>query len=75
MNPRISTLILSIIILAIKNVFSLLDFTYLSAKSLPNKDIFIVEKEGIYLYDEKMQNIENTLIQILFERSLILKQI
>lgn len=48
---------LSIIILSIKNVISLLDFTYPSALSLSNKNVFIVEKEGIFVYDENLENI------------------
>ena len=59
MKYHINIFDLSIIILTIKNVISLLDFTYPSAINLPNKNIFIVEKEGIYVYDENMQNIEN----------------
>ena len=48
---------LSIILLSIKNVISLLDFTYPSALSLSNKNVFIVEKEGIFVYDENLENI------------------
>ena len=46
-----------IIFLSIKNVISLLDFTYPSALSLSNKNVFIVEKEGIFVYDENLENI------------------
>ena len=60
MKSLIKALNLSIFLFIIKNVISLLDFTYPSAINLPNKNIFIVEKEGIYVYDENMQNIENS---------------
>ena len=48
--------ILYIIISFIK-VISLLDFTYPSAISLLNGNIFIVEKRGILVYDSQMQDI------------------
>ena len=46
-----------IIFLSIKNVISLLNFIYPSALSLSNKNVFIVEKEGIFVYDENLENI------------------
>ena len=52
---HINILILYIIIL-IKDVMSI-DFSFPSAISLPNGNIFIVEKEGIFVYDEQLMNI------------------
>ena len=52
---HINILILYIIIL-IKEVTSV-DFSFPSAISLPNGNIFIVEKEGIFVYDEQLMNI------------------
>ena len=52
---HINILILYIIIL-IKDVMSI-DFSFPSAISLPNGNIFIVEKEGIFVYDEQLINI------------------
>ena len=45
------------IIISFKNVISLLDFNYPSAISLPNKNIFIVKKNGIFVYDRQLENI------------------
>ena len=39
------------------NAYSLLDFNYPSAISFPNKNVFIVEKDGIFVYDEQLKNI------------------
>ena len=60
MKPHIINL--SIILLSIKNVISLLDFTYPSALRLLNKNVFIVEKEGIFVYDENLENIIHSYI-------------
>ena len=43
-------------ILSIGKVNSLLNFNYPSAISLSNGNIFIVEKEGIYVYDGNLKN-------------------
>ena len=42
--------------LSIHQVISV-DFTYPSAIGLPNGNIFIVEKKGIYVYDERLLNV------------------
>ena len=57
MKCNINLLHLSILFLTIENTVSILDFTYPSAIGLLNKNIFIVEKEGFYVYDENLQNI------------------
>ena len=44
-------------IILLENVKSLLDFNYPSAISFPNKNVFIVEKDGIFVYDEQLKNI------------------
>ena len=56
-HNHINIIILYIIIL-IKDVMSV-DFNFPSAISLPNGNIFIVEKEGIFVYDGKLKNIIN----------------
>ena len=38
-------------------MISLLDFNYPSAISLFNNNVFVVEKNGIFVYDEQLQNI------------------
>jgi len=45
------------IIISLSEVLSLLDFTYPSAISLINGNVFIIEKKGIYVYDGQLQNI------------------
>ena len=40
-----------------KKVTSLLDFNYPSAINILNRNIFIVEKDGIFVYDEHLENI------------------
>ena len=46
-----------IIIISIQITISLLDFTYPSAISLTNGNIFVVEKNGIFVYDSQLKNI------------------
>ena len=53
----INILILYILIISMKKVTSLLDFNYPSAINLLNRNIFIVEKDGIFVYDEYLENI------------------
>ena len=53
---RINIFLLYIII-PLGNAFNLLDFNYPSAIGLLNKNVFIVEKEGIFVYDEQLKNI------------------
>ena len=43
------------IIFSFENVISLLDFNYPSAISLSNKNVFVVEKNGIFVYDEQLK--------------------
>ena len=45
------------ILISFENVISLLDFNYPSAISLSNKNVFVVEKNGIFVYDEQLKNI------------------
>ena len=45
------------ILIPLGNAFNLLDFNYPSAIGLLNKNVFIVEKEGIFVYDEQLKNI------------------
>ena len=45
-----------ILIISIGNVKSLLNFNFPSAINLSNGNIFIVEKEGIYVYDPTLKN-------------------
>ena len=53
---RINIFILHILIL-LGNGFILLDFNYPTAISLLNKNVFVVEKEGLFVYDEQLKNI------------------
>ena len=46
-----------LIIISIGDAISLLDFNYPSSIGLTNKNVFIVEKNGIYVYDEGLNNI------------------
>ena len=46
-----------LLILFIQKPISTLDFTYPSAITISNGNIFIIEKEGIFIYDEKLENI------------------
>ena len=46
------------IIISFRNVISLLDFNYPSAITLSNKNVFVVEKDGIFVYDEQLKNIK-----------------
>ena len=56
--PNIKSLFISFLfIISIGNAFSLLDFNYPSAISLTNGNVFIVEQNGIYVYDEGLKNI------------------
>ena len=45
-----------VLIISIGDVNSLLNFNYPSAINLSNGNIFIVEKEGIYVYDGRLKN-------------------
>ena len=45
------------ILIPLGNAFNLLDFNYPSVIGLFNNNIFIVEKEGIFVYDEQLKNI------------------
>ena len=45
-----------VLIISIGNVKSLLNFNFPSAINLSNGNIFIVEKEGIYVYDAALKN-------------------
>ena len=44
-------------IISLENVKSLLDFNYPSAISLLNQNVFIVEENGIFVYDKQLKNI------------------
>jgi len=52
------------IIISIRKVISLLDFTYPSSIGLINDKVFIVEKNGVFVYDKELKNI---LYNYLFE--------
>ena len=52
----INIFILSLII-SIRNVISLIELNFPSAISLLNGNIFVVEKKGIFVYDEQLKNI------------------
>ncbi len=45
------------IIISIRKVISLLDFTYPSSIGLINENVFIIEKNGIFVYDKELKNI------------------
>ena len=45
------------IIISFGKVISLLDFTYPSAIGLTNRNVFIVEKKGIYVYNEEINSV------------------
>ena len=46
--------------LSFQQVAISIDFTYPSAIGLPNGNIFIVEKKGIFIYDEQLLNVLNS---------------
>ena len=54
------------IIIPIQTVISLVELNYPSAISLSNGNIFVVEKKGIFIYDEQLKNIIHSYI---FEES------
>ena len=57
-GSNIKSLFISfLIIISIGNTISLLDFNFPSAIGLTNKNVFIVEQNGIYVYDEGLNNI------------------
>ena len=45
------------LIISFGNVISLLDFNYPSSIILLNKNLFVVEKDGIFVFDEQLKNI------------------
>ena len=45
------------IVIPFGNMISSLDLNFPSAISLPNKNVFVVEKNGIFVYDEQLKNI------------------
>ena len=49
--------ILLLIIIFFEEIYSLLDFTYPSAIGLMNQNVFIVEQNGVFVYDEELKNI------------------
>ena len=56
-NGTINMFLLYIIVNSIGKVISLVDLNYPSAISLDNGNIFIIEKNGILVYDEQLNNI------------------
>ena len=52
----ISMLKIYFLFLSFQQIFSV-DFNYPSAIGLPNGNIFLVEKKGIFVYDEQLINI------------------
>ena len=50
-------IIISIIIISIGKVSLLLNFHFPTALTLRNKNVFIVERDGIYVYDEQLKNL------------------
>jgi len=46
-----------LLILFIQKPISTLDFTYPSAITISDGNIFVIEKEGIFVYDEQLENI------------------
>ena len=53
----IINIFLFFIVIPFGNTISLLDLNYPSAISLLNKNVFIVEQEGIFVYDAQLKNI------------------
>ena len=49
--------ILLLIVIFFEEIYSLLDFTYPSAIGLMNQNVFIVEQNGVFVYDEELKNI------------------
>ena len=56
-NGLINMFLLYIITNSFRKVVSLVDLNYPSAISLDNGNIFIIEKNGILVYDEQLNNI------------------
>ena len=54
---RINSIFILLLFLSFKNISSNIDFTYPSAISLLNGNIFVVEKDGIFIYDKTLENI------------------
>ena len=50
-------LIFVLYIISFEKVISLLDFTYPSSIGLINENVFIIEKNGIFVYDKELKNI------------------